>query len=267
MSKDILLNVTGLSIDYGSSTRAVDDVSLSLNRGETLGLVGESGSGKSSVARAVMGLTEYTGTIEFNGRDQSTLTPRERRRTCRDLQMIFQDPYGTLDPRMPVGRQIAEPLVVHRTASRPVICARVQELLERVGLEPTMAARYPHEFSGGQRQRIAIARAIALEPSLIVCDEPTSALDVSVQAQVLELLEQLQQEQGIAYLFIAHNLGVVRRVSRQVAVMYRGQIVEHGDTDEVFDNPRHEYTRALLDAVLDPDPRARHRPRRAGRVA
>lgn len=251
---DPILNITDLTIDYGTGTNVVDGVSLSLEAGHTLGLVGESGSGKSSVARAVMGLTPYQGDIEFDGREHRALTPRMWRETRRRLQMIFQDPYGTLDPRMTVGSQIAEPLVVHRMGTRAEIRVRVRELLERVGLDGTMTARYPHEFSGGQRQRIAIARAIALQPSLIVCDEPTSALDVSVQAQVLALLESLQRDHGIAYLFIAHNLGVVRRMATHVAVMHRGVIVEHGPTHQVFTEPQDPYTRSLLDAVLEPVP-------------
>lgn len=251
---DPILNITGLTIDYGSGIKAVDGVALSVEPGQTLGLVGESGSGKSSVARAVMGLTPYSGSIEFRGREHRTLTPRMWRATRRQLQMIFQDPYSTLDPRMAIGRQIAEPLVVHRVGTRRQVRERVGELLVRVGLDGAMASRYPHEFSGGQRQRIAIARAIALEPSLIVCDEPTSALDVSVQAQVLSLLEDLQRDHGIAYLFIAHNLGVVSRMASHVAVMHRGVIVEHGPTRQVFSQPRDPYTKSLLDAVLEPVP-------------
>lgn len=264
MTGDSLLTIDGLVVDYGRADRnAVDDVSLDLRPGETLGLVGESGSGKSSVARAVLGLTPYRGSIRFRGEEIGGLGRGAWKATRAKLQMIFQDPYSTLDPRMTIGRQVAEPLLVHRRATRAEARDRVAGLLERVGLDPQMAARYPHEFSGGQRQRIAIARAIALHPDLIVCDEPTSALDVSVQAQVLDLLEELQREQGLAYLFIAHNLGVVRRISHRVAVMYLGRIVETGPVDEVFDAPKHEYTRALLDAVLEPDPRERHRAHRA----
>lgn len=264
MSGEPLLRVDGLVVDYGRSGRnAVDDVSLDLRPGETLGLVGESGSGKSSVARAVLGLTPYRGSIRFHGEEISGLGRSGWKATRAKLQMIFQDPYSTLDPRMTIGRQVAEPLRVHSRASGAEARERVAGLLARVGLDPQMAARYPHEFSGGQRQRIAIARAIALHPELIVCDEPTSALDVSVQAQVLDLLEELQREQGLAYLFIAHNLGVVRRISHRVAVMYLGRIVETGPVDAVFEAPQHEYTRALLDAVLEPDPRERHRVHRA----
>lgn len=259
--QDPLLEVTDLVVEYpsrGSVLTAVDHVSLSVPPGRTLGLVGESGSGKSSVARSVLGLTSWSGEIRFEGRRLDQLSPRELRRTRARLQMIFQDPYGTLDPRMKIGRQIAEPLLVHGIDDRDTVGEHVAGLLERVGLHRDMAGRYPHEFSGGQRQRVAIARAIGLSPSLIVCDEPTSALDVSVQAQVLELLEELQREHGMAYLFITHNLGVVRRMSHDVAVMYRGQVVESGPVDEVFENPQHAYTRALLDAVLEPDPGSRH---------
>jgi ABC-type oligopeptide transport system ATPase subunit len=260
MTTPDLLTIEDLVVDYGRSDKnAVDGVSLAVRAGETVGLVGESGSGKSSIARAVLGLSPYRGSIRFQGQELSAATAAQWRTTRSRLQMIFQDPYSTLDPRMRIGAQIAEPFVVHGVGTRVENAAKVASLLERVGLDPAMARRYPHEFSGGQRQRIAIARAIALHPTLIVCDEPTSALDVSVQAQVLSLLEELQREQNIAYLFIAHNLGVVRRISDRVAVMHLGRIVETGPTDEVFGNPQHAYTRALLDAVLEPDPGERHR--------
>ncbi|MAY51235.1 MAG: peptide ABC transporter substrate-binding protein [Microbacterium sp.] len=260
MTRPDLLTIDDLVVDYGRSDKnAVDGVSLSVREGETLGLVGESGSGKSSIARAALGLTPYRGSIRFQGQELHTATKAQWHTTRGRLQMIFQDPYSTLDPRIRIGVQIAEPFLVHKAAPRTELPVEVASLLERVGLDPAMARRYPHEFSGGQRQRIAIARAIALHPTLIVCDEPTSALDVSVQAQVLTLLEELQREQNIAYLFIAHNLGVVRRISHRVAVMYLGQIIETGPTDEVFRNPQHPYTRALLDAVLEPAPAERHR--------
>ncbi|MDX2376765.1 ATP-binding cassette domain-containing protein [Microbacterium sp. LRZ72] len=260
MTRPDLLTIDDLIIDYGHTDRnAVDGVSLAVHEGETLGLVGESGSGKSSIARAALGLTPYRGSIRFQGQDLDTATKAQWHATRSRLQMIFQDPYSTLDPRIRIGDQIAEPFLVHKAAPRAELPAKVASLLERVGLDPAMARRYPHEFSGGQRQRVAIARAIALHPTLIVCDEPTSALDVSVQAQVLTLLEELQREQNIAYLFIAHNLGVVRRISHRVAVMYLGKIIETGPTDEVFRNPQHPYTRALLDAVLEPDPAERRR--------
>ncbi len=253
-----LLTVDNLVVDYGTGRPAVDGVSLTLAPGETLGLGGESGSGKSSIARAVMGLQDFSGSIRFEDHELRGLRARSFRELRPRLQMIFQDPYATLDPRMTVGAQIAEPLVTHRIVDRAEVRPMVASLLERVGLPGEVAARYPHQFSGGQRQRIAIARAVGLSPRLIVCDEPTSALDVSVQAQVLDLLEELQRDQGQAYLFIAHNLGIVRRMCHRVAVMYLGRVVETGPVDEVFDNPQHPYTKALLDAVLDPDPASRH---------
>jgi ABC-type microcin C transport system duplicated ATPase subunit YejF len=260
-SSDPLLVVEGLTVRYpGAAANAVDGVSLTLGRGETLGLVGESGSGKSSVARSVLGLHKSEGSIRFAGAEISALRGAAMRRVRADLQMIFQDPYGTLDPRMTAGQQIAEPLRIHRLVPARQLGARVGELLARVGLEPAMAKRYPHEFSGGQRQRIAIARAIGLSPRLIVCDEPTSALDVSVQAQIIELLRDLQATTGVSYLFIAHNLGVIRQISHRVAVMYQGRIVETGPVGQVFDHPSHAYTTILLRAVLEPDPAARHAP-------
>ena len=261
MSPSPLLEVSDLTVRYGTGKKkpAVDRVSLSLAAGETVGLVGESGSGKSTVARAVLGLMPFEGTITYQGENLAQVSSRRMRAIRSDLQMIFQDPYATLDPRMTIGRQIAEPMLVHKIVSRSGIAARIGELLNQVGLSADMAGRYPHEFSGGQRQRIAIARALGVSPSLIVCDEPTSALDVSVQAQVLELLQELQQTQGIAYLFIAHNLGVVRAMSHRVAVMYLGEIVEYGTSEEVFGNPQHPYTQALIEAVLEPDPESRHR--------
>lgn len=259
-----LLEVNDLVVNYGTARgsapagNAVDHVSLTLHPGETLGLVGESGSGKSSIARSIAGLTPWSGRIVFDGEDLGSLDRPAMRQVRRSLQMIFQDPHGALDPRMTAGAQIAEPLRAHRLVSRDALPGRVADLLERVGLDPGMARRFPHEFSGGQRQRIAIARAIGLSPKLLVCDEPTSALDVSVQAQILDLLDELQREHGIACLFIAHNLGVVRRISHRVAVMYLGEIIETGTVEDVFDNPRHRYTQALLDAVLEPDPASRH---------
>jgi ABC-type microcin C transport system duplicated ATPase subunit YejF len=212
------------------------------------------------VARSVLGLHKSDGSIRFAGTEISALHGGALRSVRADLQMIFQDPYGTLDPRMTIGKQIAEPLRVHRMTERGQLTPAVSELLTRVGLDPAMAKRYPHEFSGGQRQRIAIARAIGLSPRLIVCDEPTSALDVSVQAQIIELLRELQASTGVAYLFISHNLGVVRQISDRVAVMYRGRIVETGPVAQVFDAPTHPYTKLLLRAVLEPDPASRHAP-------
>jgi ABC-type microcin C transport system duplicated ATPase subunit YejF len=260
-SSEPLLVVEDLIVRYpGTAVNAVDGVSLTLGRGETLGLVGESGSGKSSVARSVLGLHKSEGSIRFDGTEISSLHGGALRSVRAGLQMIFQDPYGTLDPRMTIGKQIAEPLRVHRMTERGQLTPAVSQLLTRVGLDPAMAKRYPHEFSGGQRQRIAIARAIGLSPRLIVCDEPTSALDVSVQAQIIELLRELQASTGVAYLFISHNLGVVRQISDRVAVMYRGRIVETGPVARVFDAPTHPYTKLLLRAVLEPDPASRHAP-------
>lgn len=253
-----LVKIEDLVVNYGSTENAVNHVNLDIAAGETLGLVGESGSGKSSIARAIVGLVPTKGSISFEGKNLGKLGRRELRSTRSGFQMIFQDPYSTLNPRMRVGEQIAEPLLVHGQVKRSETLVRVGQLLEKVGLEPLMALRYPHEFSGGQRQRIAIARAIALEPRLIICDEPTSALDVSVQAQILTLLTDLQEDHGLTYLFITHNLALVRQMCHRVAVMYLGEIVEVGPVGEVFDHPRHDYTKALLDAVLEPDPASRH---------
>jgi len=236
--------------------RAVDGVSLSISAGETLALVGESGSGKTTTGRCILRLLEPTaGEVRFEGVDLLALPPREMRRMRRRIQVIFQDPYGSLNPRMRVGTIVREPLEIHRVGrSRAERDAMVARLLERVGLDPAMMRRFPHEFSGGQRQRIGVARALALRPRLIVADEPVSALDVSVQAQVINLLIDLQEELGVAYLFIAHDLALVERIADRVAVMYMGKIVETASTDEIFRNPIHPYTRALLQAIPVPDP-------------
>jgi oligopeptide/dipeptide ABC transporter ATP-binding protein len=238
--------------------RAVDGVSFEVAQGETLALVGESGCGKSSVGRTILRLQEPTsGSARFEGVEIFSLDRTALRALRRRMQIIFQDPYSSLNPRMTVGAAIAEGIEIHRLSPRREIPERVSALLEEVGLDAGYARRYPHEFSGGQRQRIGIARALAVQPAFIVCDEPVSALDVSVQAQVLNLLADLQQQRGLSYLFIAHDLAVVRQIAHRIAVMYLGHIVEQGVTDQLLTNPRHPYTVALLSAVPEPEPGAR----------
>jgi peptide/nickel transport system ATP-binding protein len=254
------LEVEGLNVVFKgrrglASVHAVRDVGLTIAPGETVGLVGESGSGKSTTARGLLRLVEPTsGTVRLDGRDLTAMTHRELRRARRDIQMVFQDPYSSLNPSRVVGLSVGEPLEVHEDLSRDERHARVRRLLERVNLSPDFFERYPYEFSGGQRQRLAIARAIALNPKVVVCDEAVSALDVSTQNEVINLLEDLQAELGMSYLFIAHDLAVVRHISDRIAVMYLGHIVEEGPAERVFTDPAHPYTAMLLAAVPSPDP-------------
>lgn len=235
--------------------RAVDDVSFSIRRGETFGLVGESGCGKTTTGRAVLRLIEPdAGEIRFDGVDLRALTARELRRRRRDMQLIFQDPYASLNPRMPIRSIVGEPFAIHGTASGSEREQRVAELLETVGLDPDVGGRYPHEFSGGQRQRIGIARALAMKPKLIVADEPVSALDVSIQAQIINLLADLQKQFQLTYLFISHGIPVIEHISNRIGVMYLGKLVEVGTSAQICTDPKHPYTEALLSAVPIPEP-------------
>ena len=239
-------------------TTVVDDVSFDIEEGETFGLVGESGSGKTTTGRCLLRLIEPTsGEVRFKGEDVLSFAPARLRAARREMQIVFQDPYSSLNPRMRVGAIVAEPLVIHRIGDRPARKARVAEFLQLVGLEPSMAGRYPRDFSGGQRQRIAIARALALEPSFLIADEPVSSLDMTVQAQVMDLLMDLQRRLRLTCLFIAHDLRLVENVCARLAVMYRGRIIEMGPTAAVFGSPTHPYTQALLSAIPVPDPTAK----------
>jgi len=259
-----MLNVTDLSVTYGGASglifkrkappATVDGISFDIMPGESMGLVGESGSGKSTTGKAVLGLIPFSGSVHIEGRDIAGLSQHDMRPFRRSAQMIFQDPYASLDPRMSVGKAVAEPLVIHGIGNASERQDRVAELLRRVGLTPDAATRYPHEFSGGQRQRICIARALALEPKLIVADESVAALDVSVRARVLDLMLELQETMGLAYLFISHDMAVIERMSHKVAVMRGGRIVETGTRRDIFENPREDYTQALMAAVPIPDP-------------
>ncbi len=262
----VLLDVRGLQMHFPvnkgvifqsrvGEIKAVDGVSFQIMRGETLGLVGESGCGKTTIGRCILQLLKPTGgEVRFRGEDLTQFSGKEMRALRKELQVIFQDPYGSLNPRMTVGAIVEEPLIIHKIGDRYERKNRVQELFEVVGLNPNMMDRYPYEFSGGQRQRIGIARALAVNPTFIVCDEPVSALDVSIQAQVINLLRSLQERFDLTYLFIAHDLSVVRHISDRVAVMYLGKIVEITGRDELYQDPKHPYTRALLSAVPIPDP-------------
>jgi peptide/nickel transport system ATP-binding protein len=247
---------SGIVLDrHVGDVRAVDDVTLSIRRGETLGLVGESGCGKSTVGRAILRLYEPTaGRIVFDGEDITNFSERQLRPLRRRMQMVFQDPFASLNPRHSVGRIVGEPMRVHGLARGAAVGARVRELLEIVGLPADASSRYPHEFSGGQRQRVGLARSLALNPDFVVADEPVSALDVSIQAQIINLLEDLQHEFDLTYLFIAHDLAVVRHISDRIAVMYLGSIVEVSPAEDLYDNPLHPYTITLLSAVPIPDP-------------
>jgi ABC-type oligopeptide transport system ATPase subunit len=236
--------------------RAVDDVSFEIDEGETLGLVGESGSGKSTTGYCILQLLKPTsGSVKFMGKELTELGRGELREMRKEMQIVFQDPYSSLNPRMTVGNIVGEPMLVHGQGTRRDRERRVRDLLETVGFNPDFTNRYPHEFSGGQRQRIGIARALALNPRLIVCDEPVSALDVSIQAQILNLLKDLQRDLGLAYLFVAHDLAVVRAMSDRIAVMNKGKLVETGPAEQVYAKPQEDYTKALLAAVPVPDPR------------
>jgi ABC-type oligopeptide transport system ATPase subunit len=248
---------SGLLQRVTSHVKAVDGVSFTLRKGETLGLVGESGCGKTTVGRSILRLIEPTGgTVAFEGKNVLTATGASMKALRREIQIIFQDPAGSLNPRMRIAQIVGEPLVVHNMVkNKDDLRDKAEKLLVRCGMPAAAADRFPHEFSGGQRQRIGIARALALDPKFIVCDEPTSALDVSIQAQIINLLDDLQSEFGLSYLFISHDMAVIKHVCKNIAVMYKGKIVEHGTRDEITENPQHKYTQSLLSAVPQTDPR------------
>lgn len=257
---DVKLGAFG---ERSGRVHAVDGVTLDIFRGETLGLVGESGCGKSTTGFTIVQLHRPTaGTVSFNGRDLTPLTEKELRPIRKEIQIVFQDPYSTLNPRMTIGDSIAEPIRSHYTMTNAELQDRIDELLTDVGLSADLASRYPHEFSGGQRQRICIARALAVNPDFVVCDEPVSALDVSIQAQIINLMQDLQEKYNLTYLFIAHDLAVVRHISDRIAVMYLGKIVEVADKETLFDKPLHPYTKSLLSAVPEADPQLERERRR-----
>jgi ABC-type glutathione transport system ATPase component len=265
-----LLDISDLHVDFPQRRagvfRALKGVSFDVRAGETVGLVGESGSGKTTIGRVILGLVPATsGRVTFDGEDITHASRRRRRDLAREIQVVFQDPYGSLNPTRTIGDTLAEPLLMDRALSRAERDARISDVLARVGMPTDAATRYPAQFSGGQRQRIAIARAVIARPRLVVCDEPVSALDLSVQAQVLNLLSELQKSMGLSLLFISHDLTVVRHVSHRTVVLYKGEIVEHGDSQAIHEAPRHSYTRALLSAAPVPDPKEQRQRREAWR--
>ena len=265
-----LLSISDLNVHFAQRSarvfRALNGVSFDVMAGETVGLVGESGSGKTTIGRVILGLAPATsGRVMFDGEDITHASRRRRRDLAREIQVVFQDPYGSLNPTRTIGDTLAEPLLMDRALSRAERDVRIRDVLARVGMPTDAAARYPAQFSGGQRQRIAIARAVIARPRLVVCDEPVSALDLSVQAQVLNLLSELQKSMGLSLLFISHDLTVVRHVSHRTVVLYKGEIVEHGDSQAVHEAPKHSYTRALLSAAPVPDPKEQRQRREAWR--
>ena len=257
MSKDILLDVKGLTKFFHTPRgvlHAVDDVSFQIERGKTLGLVGESGCGKSTCGRSILRLIEPTsGEVDFEGRDSAKLSGNEMRKLRKEMQIIFQDPFSSINPRKTIAQTIAQPLMLHKICSKSEVSDRVLEIMDTVGLAPRLMNTYPHELDGGRRQRIGIARALAMDPKFIVCDEPVSALDVSIQAQILNLMKELQEKNGLTFLFITHDLSVVNHFSDDIAVMYLGRLIEKAPADELFANPTHPYTKALLSAIPIPD--------------